>query len=81
MFFRKKKRAQAEPETPAEREWRVQARRFQEDRDGQMLEYPGRVAICPRGHMRSIPTRFDQPVVQLRCAECGTSYPLNNSGS
>jgi hypothetical protein len=44
--------------------------------DGQMIEYPGRVAECPEGHVRSIPSRFDAPVVELRCADCRRGYRL-----
>lgn len=52
------------------------AGRLQENRDGQVLEYPGRIVVCPRGHERTIPTRFDRPVSELTCGECGRKYPL-----
>jgi hypothetical protein len=61
-------------------EWRVQAvSRMRDARDGQTVEYPARLAVCPRGHVRSLPTRFDKPVEKLRCADCDTSYPIQLS--
>lgn len=42
--------------------------------EGQAIEYPGRLAECPEGHERRIPSRFDATAVELRCAECRRSY-------
>jgi hypothetical protein len=39
--------------------------------------YPARLAVCPRGHVRSIPTRFDTPVSTLRCTVCNRSYDIS----
>jgi hypothetical protein len=75
VWFRKKKEADTVPEGAT---WRVQpVARIQDARDGQTVEYPARLAICPRGHTRSLPTRFDRPVTALRCEACGRSYPID----
>lgn len=69
--------AAAPPGDEAGTEWRVlSASRLQESRDGQVLEYPGRMAECPHGHRRVIPTRFDQATVALTCAQCQRKYTL-----
>ncbi|HSJ15674.1 MAG TPA: hypothetical protein VK939_14720 [Longimicrobiales bacterium] len=79
MIFRGKKRAaaaRAEAAAAGQDEWRVRESRFHDDREGQPLDIAGRVAICPRGHPRAIPTRFDRPLAELRCPECARSYPF-----
>lgn len=74
MWFRKKKEEAAIPEGAT---WRAQPiARIQDARDGQTVEYPARLAVCPRGHTRSLPTRFDRPVTSLRCNDCARSYPI-----
>lgn len=72
MIFRRKRKDEA-IEGAA---WQVRESRFQDRREGQPLDIAGRVAICPRGHPRAIPTRFDRPVTELRCPECNRSYPF-----
>lgn len=52
------------------------ASRMSQSREGQTLDYPARVAECPEGHARAIPTRFDSPPATLKCAECGRAYRL-----
>lgn len=44
--------------------------------EGQMVQIPGRIAECPEGHSRTIPTRFDADVVVLTCRPCGRAYRL-----
>ncbi len=44
--------------------------------EGQMMQVPGRIAECPEGHARTIPTRFDAAVVMLTCRTCGRAYRL-----
>jgi hypothetical protein len=62
-------------------EWEVRSlSRTSDHRDGQAIEYPTRVAECPEGHMRAIPTRFDSAVVELRCADCRRTYRLASVG-
>ena len=71
-FFRKSKAVE-----PEGAEWKVQAvSRIRDARDGQTVEYPARLAVCPIGHVRSLPTRFSQPVTSLRCEGCDRSYPI-----
>jgi hypothetical protein len=70
-FWRKK-----HDDVPEAAEWQVRESRFHDHREGQPLDIAGRVAVCPRGHRRAIPTRFDRPVSELRCAECARSYPF-----
>lgn len=56
-------------------EWVVAARsRLQQQVAGADLTYPGRLATCPRGHVRVLPTRFSQREFQLTCDECGRSF-------
>lgn len=56
-------------------EWLVAAQsRLQQAVEGAELEYPGRLATCPRGHVRVLPTRFSVRQFDLRCTECGRSY-------
>ena len=61
----------------ADDEWEVRAiSRLSQSRDGQTIEYPARLAECPEGHLRQIPTRFDSAIVILRCAQCGRGYRI-----
>jgi hypothetical protein len=74
VWFRKRSTQEPLPEGAT---WSVQAiSRVRDARDGQTVEYPARLAVCPRGHVRSLPTRFDRPVTELRCESCGRSYPI-----
>jgi hypothetical protein len=74
VWFRKRQEKDVIPEGAA---WSVQAvSRIRDARDGQTVEYPARLAVCPRGHVRSLPTRFDRPVAELRCEPCGRVYPI-----
>ena len=58
--------------------WQLQsAARLTGILDGQAIEYPARLAECPEGHTRQIPTRFQQDTVDLRCAECRRAYRLS----
>lgn len=58
-------------------EWELrEVLRTTESRAGQALEYPTRMAECPEGHKRALPTRFRGDVVQLTCKECGRAYRL-----
>lgn len=55
--------------------WRVAAlSRLQHHVAGTAVEYPGRLATCPRGHVRVLPSRFSRTEFQLRCDQCGRSY-------
>ncbi len=57
--------------------WEVRAAsRLTLEREGQQTDYPGRIAECPEGHERRIPSRFDAAEVDLRCAECNRTYRL-----
>ena len=59
----------------ADGEWRVGAvGRQHEDRAGTEVEYPGRPAMCPRGHVRMLPSRFSKKEFELRCHECKRAY-------
>ncbi len=58
-------------------EWEVRAvSRMASSVDGQTIEYPARLAECPEGHVRTIPSRFDAFVVELRCVDCRREYRL-----
>ena len=58
--------------------WHVHAAaRLTDILDGQAIEYPARLAECPEGHSRRIPTRFQKPTVDLRCAGCSRTYRLS----
>lgn len=58
-----------------EDEWAVAARsRVRQDLGGESVEYPGRTALCPKGHARVVPTRFSRSMFPLRCHECGRDY-------
>jgi hypothetical protein len=71
-------RDEVEIRSVADDEWEVrEAARVALEREGQSLDYPSRTAECPVGHRRPIPTRFDRPVVELRCRECDRVYRLN----
>jgi len=73
VWFRKR----AEQPSHEGGQWLVQAvSRVRDARDGQTVEYPARLAVCPRGHVRSLPTRFDTPVTELRCTVCNRSYAI-----
>jgi hypothetical protein len=66
----------------ADDQWEVRSgTRTTRSRDGQTLEYPMRLAECPEGHVRAIPTRFDAAVVELKCAECRRAYRLVSAGT
>jgi hypothetical protein len=61
----------------ADDEWEIRsASRVALEREGQSLDYPSRMAECPEGHRRPIPSRFDRPVVDLRCRACDRVYRL-----
>lgn len=61
----------------ADDEWAIRApARMDVALEGQMMQIPGRVAECPEGHARSIPSRFDADVVTLKCVACGRAYRL-----
>lgn len=69
--------AEVEIRTVADDEWEIlSAARMDIALEGQTFQIPGRIAECPEGHTRSIPTRFDAAVVQLKCAGCGRVYRL-----
>jgi hypothetical protein len=59
----------------SEGQWRIAAvSRLQEDKGGESIEYPGRLATCPRGHVRVLPTRFSKREFELKCGECKRNY-------
>jgi hypothetical protein len=63
--------------TEQKNEWVVAARsRLRHAVDGTAVEYPGRLATCPKGHVRVLPTRFSRSEFELRCEECGRNYPF-----
>lgn len=71
---------QVEVRNAADDEWELRATsRMSQSVDGQTIEYPARVAECPEGHMRAIPTRFDSHAVDLRCADCRRRYRLTTT--
>lgn len=73
---------EVEVRTVADDEWEIRsAARMDVALEGQMVQIPGRVAECPEGHTRSIPTRFDAEVVMLKCAPCGRAYRLVSGSS
>jgi hypothetical protein len=58
-----------------QQEWTVAAvSRQRQEIDGESLDYPGRLALCPRGHARLIPTRFSRIEFELHCPQCRRSY-------
>lgn len=70
-------RTDVEVRAAADDEWELRAgSRMSQNVDGQTLEYPARVVECPEGHIRAIPTRFDSPALELRCADCRRAYRL-----
>jgi hypothetical protein len=74
------RRSELETRPAADDEWEIRsAARAAQDREGQSIDYPTRVAECPAGHQRPIPTRFDQAVVELKCRSCNRSYRLVTS--
>jgi hypothetical protein len=63
-------------------EWQIAAvSRLQQDVGGQEVDYPGRMATCPRGHVRVLPTRFSRSEFELKCEECGRSYTFRESAA
>ena len=71
------RRDEVEVRPVADDQWEVRsAARAALEREGQSIDYPTRVAECPQGHQRPIPTRFDEAVVELRCKACDKSYRL-----
>lgn len=59
--------------------WTVAAlSRLQHEVSGTSVEYPGRLATCPKGHVRVLPTRFSRTEFDLRCNECGRAYPFRD---
>src|SRR5690606_34408607 len=71
-------RDEVEIRSVADDEWEVrEAARGALEREGQSLDYPSRMAECPEGHRRPIPTRFDSAVVSLKCRECDRVYRLS----
>jgi hypothetical protein len=56
-------------------EWVIAAlSRLQQQVGGTQVDYPGRLATCPRGHIRVLPSRFSRSEFELRCTECRTGY-------
>lgn len=56
-------------------QWLVAAQsRLRQEIGGEAVEYPGRLATCPRGHVRVLPSRFSRSEFELRCHECRRSY-------
>jgi hypothetical protein len=71
------RRADVEIRAVPDDEWEIRsATRTALEREGQSIDYPTRMAECPEGHARPVPTRFDRPVVELRCRECDRVYRL-----
>jgi hypothetical protein len=67
--------------TAAKGEWTVAAlSRLRSEVEGGSMEYPGRLATCPRGHVRTLPTRFSRAEFELRCDNCGRSYRFRETG-
>lgn len=63
-------------------EWRIAAQsRLQQDvESGEAIEYPGRLAACPKGHVRALPTRFSRREFPLRCHVCRRDYLFREPG-
>jgi hypothetical protein len=56
-------------------EWVVAARsRLQQQLGTESVEYPGRLATCPKGHVRALPSRFSRREFPLRCHTCRRDY-------
>jgi hypothetical protein len=71
------RREEVEIRGAGDSEWDIRATgRATTDMEGQRLEYPMRIAECPEGHVRQIPTRFTVRTVTLTCRDCGRSYRL-----
>lgn len=69
--------AEVEVRSVADDQWEIRAeRRMDVALEGQMVQIPGRIAECPNGHARQIPTRFDADEVQLKCTPCGRTWRL-----
>ena len=74
--------AEVEVRAAADDEWEIlSAARMDIALEGQSFQIPGRIAECPEGHSRSIPSRFDRAVVMLKCASCGRAYRLRSTSS
>lgn len=66
----------------SEGEWLVAAvSRLQQEVGGQELEYPGRLATCPHGHVRILPTRFSRAEFALNCDECGRAWTFRETSA
>jgi hypothetical protein len=63
-------------------EWHIAAQsRLQQDLEsGEPVEYPGRLATCPKGHVRALPTRFSRSEFVLRCHACRRDYMFREPG-
>lgn len=56
-------------------EWTIAAQsRLTHQVDNAALEYPALLATCPRGHVRTLPTRFSRREFPLRCHVCKRDY-------
>lgn len=65
-----------------QQEWKVAAvSRQRQEVDGESLDYPGRLALCPRGHPRLIPTRFSRTEFELSCVQCRRSYRFREAAT
>jgi hypothetical protein len=65
-----------------QRGWTVMsAARLQQEMGGEAVDYPVRLAVCPKGHARSIPTRFSRAQFELKCPTCKRAYPFDESAS
>ena len=71
------RRTDVEVRSVPDDEWEIRsATRTALEREGRSIDYPTRVAECPEGHVRPVPSRFDRPVVELRCRVCDRLYRL-----
>lgn len=70
-------RDEVEVRSVGDDEWEIRSNsRLDVPMEGQTLQVPGRIAECPEGHARTIPTRFDAEEVALTCAACRRPYRL-----
>jgi hypothetical protein len=59
----------------ADGEWTIAAQsRLKQQLGDAALEYPALLATCPRGHVRTLPTRFSRSEFPLRCHVCKREY-------